>query len=189
MGETFDAPFLWYLNRTSGFVLLGLITVSAVLGVLSSASRAQRGVPTFATQLLHRNLSLLAVVLLVIHVSSAVIDTYVDIRWWQVLLPWGGTYQPLWLGVGAVAFDLILLIVLTSLLRSRMRHSPWRVIHLLSYLVIALAAIHAIGIGTDTNDPRGWGIVFCVSVLAVGALLAGWRLSRLLSKRPQGASA
>lgn len=185
MAETFDAPFLWYLNRTSGFVLLGLLAVSAVVGVVSSTSRPRRGVPTFATQLLHRNLSLLGVVLLVIHVSSAVIDTYVDIRWWQVLVPFGGTYQPLWLGVGAVAGDLILLIIVTSLLRSRMHRLPWRVIHFLSYAVIILAAIHAIGIGTDTNDVRGWGVAFCGGVVLLVAPLGVWRLTRVLSKRPQ----
>ena len=107
MADLFDAPFLWYLNRTSGFMLLGLLTLSAVVGVLSTSSRPQRGVPTFATQLLHRNISLLAVVMLAAHVTSAVIDTYVDIRWWQTFIPVGATYQPLWLGLGAIAFDLI----------------------------------------------------------------------------------
>jgi methionine sulfoxide reductase heme-binding subunit len=185
MGEMFDAPFLWYLNRASGFVLLGLITLSAVLGVLSTTSRPRRRVPTFATLLLHRNLSLLGVILLGVHVSSAVIDTYVDIRWWQVVIPLGATYQPLWLGLGAVAFDLIVIIVVTSLLRARMQHRPWRLIHSLSYLVIGLAAIHAIGIGTDTSEIGGWGVLSCVGALVVVGLLGSWRLTRVLSAPSQ----
>ena len=59
------------------------------------------------TQALHRHLALLAVVLLGVHVVSAVVDEYVDIRWWQAFVPFGATYEPFWLGLGAVAVDLL----------------------------------------------------------------------------------
>ena len=181
VSDLFDAPFLWYLNRTTGFMVLGLITVSMILGVLAAIGRPQRGVPIFANQLLHRNLSLLAVVMLVLHVSSAVIDTYVDIRWWQTFIPFGATYHPLWLGFGAVALDLIAVIVVTSLYRSRMRHRPWRIIHLLSYLAFVLAVTHGLGIGTDMNDLGGWGVMVGISCLALVAVAGLWRLARLMS--------
>ncbi len=191
MTDLFDAPFLWYLNRTTGFMMLGLITVSMVLGVLAAVGRPQRGVPIFANQLLHRNLSVLAVLMLVLHVSSAVIDTYVDIRWWQTFIPFGATYQPLWLGLGALALDLIIVIVLTSLFRSRMRHRPWRVIHLLSYVAFALAVTHGLGIGTDNNDRAGWGVMVSAGCLALVAVAGLWRLTRLFASdvkqtEPQG---
>src|SRR6478752_4207545 len=108
-----DGPFLWYLNRSTGLVLLVLLTASTVLGVLAMNGRAGRGLPRFVTQALHRNL-----VLLVVHVASAVADTFVDIRWWQAFVPVGATYLPLWLGLGTVSLDLMALVVLTSLLRS-----------------------------------------------------------------------
>ena len=42
------------------------------------------------------------------HVVTAVVDTYVDIRWWQAFVPWvGASYMPLWLGLGTVALDVI----------------------------------------------------------------------------------
>lgn len=179
VSDLFDAPFLWYLNRTTGFMVLGLITVSMLLGVLAAVGRPQRGVPIFANQLLHRNLSLLAVLMLVVHVSSAVIDTYVDIRWWQTFIPFGATYHPLWLGLGAFALDLIAIIVVTSLVRSRLQHRPWRIVHLLSYLAFALAVTHGIGIGTDTNDLGGWGVMVSVSCLALVVAAGIWRLARL----------
>lgn len=181
MNDMFDAPFLWYLNRTTGFMVLGLVTVSMVLGVLSAVGRPRQGVPIFASQLLHRNLSLLAVVMLVLHIGSAVVDTFVDIRWWQTFLPVGATYQPLWLGLGAVALDLIVVIVITSLFRSRVRHRPWRVIHLLSYLAFVLAVTHGLGIGTDTSDLGGWGVMVSVICLALVASVSIWRLARLVA--------
>ncbi len=56
--------------------------------------------PRFVGQALHRNLALWSLVLLVLHVTTAVVDAYVDIRWWQALVPWyGASYLPLWLGL------------------------------------------------------------------------------------------
>src|SRR4029079_5455172 len=79
-----DGPLLWYLNRSPGLVVLALLTVSALLGVLSTGG-AGRVVPRFATQAVHRNLALWSVALLGLHVVTAVVDTYVDIRWWQAV--------------------------------------------------------------------------------------------------------
>ena len=84
-------PLLWFLNRGTGIVLLLLMTLSVVLGVLSVRSRAGRVTPGFVRNVLHRNVSLLAVAMLVVHVVSAVVDSYVDIRWWDALIPGEGS--------------------------------------------------------------------------------------------------
>lgn len=170
------SPLLWYLNRATGVVVLVLLTVVVVLGVLSTFGRAGRRtarvVPTFVTQALHRQLTAVAVALLVGHVVSAVADEYVDIRWWQVVVPFGSTYRPLWLGLGTVAFDLICLLVVTSLVRVWLGHRRWWSVHVLAYLVWALAVAHGLGIGTDTSAAwsrqvtLGCAVAVGVSVLA-----------------------
>ncbi len=109
-----NGPLLWFLNRGTGIVLLVLMTLSVVLGVLSARSRAGRGTPGFVRAVLHRNVALLAVTLLAVHVVSAVVDSYVDIRWWDAVVPWGGLYQPLWLGLGALSLDLLVAITVTT---------------------------------------------------------------------------
>jgi sulfoxide reductase heme-binding subunit YedZ len=176
MSTLTDGPLLWYLNRSTGLVVLALLTLSALLGVLSTG-RGGRLVPRFAGQALHRNLALWSVVLLALHVVTAVVDTYVDIRWWQAFVPWvGATYLPLWLGLGTVALDVIVLVVLTSLFRARMRHRSWRVLHLLSYVAWGVAVGHGLGIGTDLRNPGWerttvWACVVLVSGVAVLRLL------------------
>ena len=102
-----DGPILWYLNRGTGVVVLVLLTHHDRARHRRPRRPAGRGLPRFVTQALHRNLALLSVVLLAAHVVSAVVDEYVDIRWWQAFVPFGATYEPLWLGLGAVALDLI----------------------------------------------------------------------------------
>ena len=109
-----DSALLWYLNRATGTVLLIVFTLVVLLGILSTFGNAGRGVPRFLTQAMHRQLSLLGVALLLAHVVTAVLDTFVDIRWWQAVVPWWGSeYEPLWLSVGTLSLDLMALLVVT----------------------------------------------------------------------------
>jgi sulfoxide reductase heme-binding subunit YedZ len=178
-----DGPLLWYLNRSTGLVLLGLLTLSVVLGILATGGRAGRGLPRFAGQNLHRNVALLSVLFLAGHVATAVVDTYVDIRWWQALVPFGATYKPFWLELGAASLDLIAAVVLTSLLRTRLGHRSWRAVHLLAYLSWPLAAVHGVGIGTDMSRQLPWGLLVVAGCGGVVLLAATWRLGQLALTR------
>ena len=122
-----------------------LLTASVVLGVLSTGGRPGRGLPAFVTQHLHRNVALLSVVALVVHVLTAVGDTFVDIRWWQALQPFGASYEPLWLGLGALSLDLIAVVVVTSALRTRLSHRAWRSVHYASWAAWVCALAHTLG--------------------------------------------
>ena len=185
--ELMEGPILWFANRGTGVVLLLLLTLTTLLGVLATRGDAGRGLPRFVTQAFHRNVSLISMALLVAHVFTAVVDTYVDIRWWQALVPfWGSTYEPLWLGLGTLALDLMLVIVATSLLRHRIPHRPWRAIHVLAYASWGLSLAHGIGIGTDAGT--GWGRwigIVCAALVALAVLyrllalgIVAWRRNR-----------
>jgi sulfoxide reductase heme-binding subunit YedZ len=102
-----DGPLLWYLNRGSGVVALVLLTFTTVLGVLALGGRPGSRVPRFVVQSVHRNVALLAVLTLLLHVVTAVADEYVDIRWWHALVPFSGALHRPWLGLGAVALLLL----------------------------------------------------------------------------------
>ncbi len=149
-----DGPFLWYLNRGTGLVLLVLLSGSALLGIWSTRGDARARLPRFAVQALHRNAALLGVVLTGVHVASAVADEYVDIRWWQAFVPWQLAYQPLWLALGILALDLVAAVVVTSLVRDRLPRRVWLVVHLGAYVALVLCFAHGLGIGTDTG--AGW---------------------------------
>ena len=171
------SPQLWYLNRGTGVVLLALFTATVVVGILSTG-RGGRIWPRFVTQGAHRGLSLVTTMLLVVHVVSAVVDEYVDIRWWQALVPWGGTYRPLYLGLGALALDLTLAVGLSSLLRHRLSERAWRAVHLTAYVAWAAAMVHTLGIGTDTHETWVMAIV-----VACGALVLGGAVARIVALR------
>jgi predicted ferric reductase len=174
-------PVLWYANRATGVVLVVLLTAATAMGVYSTARAGSARWPRFATQALHRNVSLLASVMLALHAASAVVDTYVDIRWYDAFVPFLGKYEALWLGIGTVASDLIVAVILTSLVRERFRHRGWRIVHLLSYPAWAVGVAHGLGIGTDSFTP--WGL--SISALSVGvvATFAVVRLNTLAHER------
>jgi len=166
---------VWYLTRGTGVVSLVLLTGSVVLGVTTSARWATARWPRFVVEGLHRNLSLVSTVFLAIHIVTAVADGYVPIRWLDVVVPFGSAYQPLWLGLGAVAVDLLVAVIVTSLLRVRIGQRVWRAVHWLAYACWPVAAVHGLGVGSD--NAQTW--MLAVDIAATAAVLAAvwWRLS------------
>ena len=121
---------------------------------------------------MHRSLAGTTVALLVVHVVSVVADEYVDIRWWQALLPAGATYRPVWLALGTLALDVLLVVALTSLVRRRLPESVWRAVHVTAYVGWAVAVVHGVGTGTDSGRP--WSLVLtagCVVAVLVAVLV------------------
>jgi sulfoxide reductase heme-binding subunit YedZ len=165
-------PELWFLNRSSGVIVLILLTLSLALGILGAGRQTGGFVPVFVPHALHRNLSVIALVLTAAHAMTAVIDTYVDIRWWQMFSPIGGSYRPLWLGLGALAFDLMLIVALTSWARHRLGPLAWRRIHLVGYAVWPIAFAHGAGIGTDAETPWArWVAAACLALLVLALVV------------------
>ena len=167
MGDPLD----WYFIRATGFVLLVLLTLSVTLGVLATRGSAQGSrVPRFVTQSLHRNVSLLTMSILAAHAVTAVIDHSVDIRWWHALVPLGGSFEPVSLALGTVALDLLLVVVITSLLRHRMSHGPWRILHAMTYAAWAAAMVHGFTLGTDSGQLWARIIFVVCGVVVIAAV-------------------
>lgn len=182
---------LWFAGRATGLVSLLLLTATVVLG----ATHAGRGTvgtwPRFTVQALHRNLSLLTVAFLAVHVGTAVVDPYAPIRWVDAVVPFGSAYEPVWLGLGAVALDLLIAVSVTSLARARIGPRVWRAVHLAAYALWPLSVVHGLGIGgADSRTP--WILAIdAACVLAVAAAVT-WRLQAhdpdRHARRPIGAT-
>ena len=177
-----NAKMFWYLTRGTGIVALLLLTASVVLGVLTTARWRTPRWPRFALSAIHRNLTLLTLVFIVVHVVTTVLDAYAPIRLVDALVPFISAYRPVWLGLGAVAFDLLLALVVTSLLRARLGYRLWRRIHWLAYASWPVALVHALGSGSDARVGfmllAGFGslAVVALAVLARVAVTSGRQL-------------
>jgi sulfoxide reductase heme-binding subunit YedZ len=166
---------LWYLGRGTGVVSLVLLSIVVVLGVGSRAGRPVFALPRFAVTGVHRNASLLAVCLLAIHVTTLLFDPYAQLKLVDLVLPFLGSYRPFWQGMGTLAFDLILALVLTSLLRHRLGLRAWRAIHWAAYLAWPVAVLHGLGNGTDAGQLWLWAVAGACIAAVLAAI--GWRLS------------
>jgi methionine sulfoxide reductase heme-binding subunit len=142
----------WYLTRSTGAVALLLLTAAVVLGVVDVRRFSTPRWPRFVVDALHRNVALLAMVFLCLHILTSVLDSFAPISLVDTVVPFVGSYRPFWLGLGAVAFDLLIAVTLTSLLRQRMGYASWRAIHWLTYASWPIALLHGFGTGSDVTD-------------------------------------
>ena len=180
MNSVLSAGPVWYLMRGSGVVSLLLLTAVSALG-MATVSRWRPGrVPRFVTLGLHRNLSLLALVFLAIHVLTAVIDPKASVRAVSVLMPALSDRYGLWLGLAALALDLVIALVLTSLLRRRLPERLWRTVHWSAYLAWPVALLHGAGMGTDR------GATWMLAVDAACIALFGMAVALRLINAPRG---
>jgi methionine sulfoxide reductase heme-binding subunit len=169
---------IWYTIRASGLMALILLTLTMVMGITTTTRARARHWPGFAQQEMHRRISILAVVFLGIHVLTSVMDSFVHISWAAIVIPFTSHYSPFWIGVGAVALDLMIAVFVSSLLRGRMRPAMWRAVHWLAYFSWPVALAHTFGMGTDAREH--WVILLGVAcVLAVGGALV-WRVRTAL---------
>jgi predicted ferric reductase len=178
-----NSTVFWYASRATGIVALVLLTAVLVVGIAVSRQSRVPGLPRFAVTELHRNLSLLAVAFLGVHVLTAVLDTFVSIPALAIVIPFTSGYERLWLGLGAIAFDLILALITTSLVRGRLNRTAWRAIHLTVYLCWPIAFLHSLYASGDLRQGPLLDIALGCALIAAGAVT--WRLVSVARQPPR----
>lgn len=158
---------LWYTTRGAGTVSLIMLTGVVLLGVLSTTRFQTQRWPRFLTTGLHRNVALLALVFLGIHIVTAVVDPFTHLGWLAAVIPFSSYYRTFWLGLGVIAFELFIAILVTSLLRGYVGHTLWRTIHWLTYASWPVAVVHGLGTGTDVWS--SW--FFTITAACVGTVV------------------
>jgi methionine sulfoxide reductase heme-binding subunit len=175
LAATLGPSAYWYLTRASGAVALVLLTISVVLGIAGSMRVYTDRWPRFAVDTIHRDVSLLAMVVLVIHIITSVLDGFAPISLVAAVIPFDTGYRPLWLGFGALAFDLLLALVITSLVRRRLGYRTWHAVHWLAYASWPIAVLHGLGTGSDTKV--WWMLLLTALCVAAVAAAICWRVA------------
>ena len=165
---------LWALGRGNGIVALAFLTLSVVLGVGVRSGRPLFTLPRFGIADVHRFVSLAATLLVAVHMGLLFLDPYAKLRLIDFVVPFLGAYRPLWQGLGTVAFDILIVVIVTSLLRRRLGLKIFRVVHWTTYLLWPIALAHSLGNGTDAG--RIWFLVFAGVCSVMVAVAVVWRL-------------
>jgi sulfoxide reductase heme-binding subunit YedZ len=172
---------LWDLGRGSGVAALVAFTVSLVLGIMTRSGRDTLGLGRFGLNEVHRTAALTGVGLVAVHVGTLLFDPYAQLRLVDLVLPFLGSYRPLWLGLGTFALDLLGVITIVSLLRDKVGPRAFKAVHWATYALWPVALAHSLGTGTDAATLWLDGI----ALACIGAVLSAvtWRTSPAFAGR------
>jgi sulfoxide reductase heme-binding subunit YedZ len=166
---------LWFATRGAGVVSLLLFTSVVVLGILAVMRWQSPAWPRFLSVGLHRNLALLSVAFLAAHIVTAIVDPFTSLGPIAAAIPFASSYRPFGVGLGVIAIDLLLAIVVTSLVRDRIGQRAWRAVHWLAYASWPLALLHGVESGSDASTP--WLIGLELVCIAAVIAAVGWRIA------------
>lgn len=141
----------WYISRSSGWVAFVLLACTVLWGILGITRLIERkGLPRWLLDL-HRHLAFLTVLFTAIHLGALVADNFMQIGWREIMVPFALDYRSGAVAWGVVAMYLLVAIQVSSWLRNRIPRRWWRGIHLLSYPVLWMVAMHGLRAGTDAD--------------------------------------
>ena len=166
---------LWFATRGAGTATLLLLTAVVALGIVTAGSAARSRVwPRFVSAELHRNVSLFAIAFLAAHIVTAVADPYAGLGWRDAAIPFVSAYRPFWLGLGVIAGELVVALVVSSALRPFLGFHAWRAVHWLAYASWPVAILHSLGTGTDA--PASWSVALVAGCTVIVIAAMAWRI-------------
>lgn len=168
----------WFIARAAGVVAWLLMTASVLWGiVLATKAFPSRRRPAWLLDL-HRWLGGLTVAFLAVHLGALAIDDYVSFGLADLFLPGAASWHRGAVALGVIAFWVLIVVQLTSMMMRKMPRRRWRAVHLTSYAAFWLTSLHASFAGTDRTN-----VMYRVTSLVaiVGVLWAA--LYRMTSRR------
>ncbi|MFN8016958.1 MAG: ferric reductase-like transmembrane domain-containing protein [Acidimicrobiales bacterium] len=173
--------FWWYAARSAGIVAWALAAAAVVWGLLLS-TRTARGVakPSWVLDL-HRYLGAISLAFVGIHMAALIADTFVPFTLADLFVPGASAWKTTAVGLGVVAFWLLVVVEVSSLLKRRISNRLWARLHLLSFVVYVLATLHYLQAGTERTNPA-----MQYAVVAVTAIVIFLTVLRVLTPRQRG---
>ncbi|GAC1687398.1 MAG: hypothetical protein NVS9B9_09480 [Ktedonobacteraceae bacterium] len=161
----------WDVARAGGFTAYVLLTLAVAVGLMLSAQlQSPSRWPRLINSELHNFLSLLSTIFLGVHILAVWVDPFTHFGWRDILIPFASSYRTLWMALGIVAVYLGIAIGISTLLRPYIGYGWWRRLHIMTLGIFAIATLHGIGAGSDTQTWWAFGL-YAVSGVLVGSLL------------------
>ena len=151
--STAASPVLWYLTRTMGVSAYIALAISVMLGMLRTIARKSSERISWIVDELHQFVATLAGLLVVGHLLALKFDTFMPFSLINLLLPVNEPYMPTAVAFGVFGFYAMVLLLLSSWLRRRLRYSWWRGIHYVSFIAFGLVTLHGWFAGSDSGEP------------------------------------
>jgi predicted ferric reductase len=175
---TLDTNLIWILARSTGTAALVALILSVLTGIaLRTGTFAwlshNRGV-----RVVHGFLTVLWIPLGLAHVIALLFDRYAQVGLLDLVIPFGVSYGRLAIGLGTISAQLIIVVLVSTWLRSSLTLGQWQAFHRLSYVAFVAAFAHGILSGTDLANP-----VVAVLAWITAAAVAFVALRRVMRAR------
>jgi predicted ferric reductase len=169
MPEVLDGvPWTWAIIRATGVGAWLALTAVVAWGLAVRAVRAA-GKPFSRALSLHRWLGTIALLLVLVHMGLLLVDTYEPFTLVEILVPFAAPWKPIAVGLGTVAFWLMVPAWMLGRMRRRWGDRWFLRVHTLAYAAWPLATAHYVLAGTDALAL--WSIALLVAGVAVIAVL------------------
>jgi sulfoxide reductase heme-binding subunit YedZ len=164
----------WYGSRLLGFLAYGALALSVIYGLLLSSGILDAIAHRAVSLTLHQDLSAIAIGLTALHGALLALDTFVPQTVRQLVIPFAGPYRTEWVGIGQVAFYVMLVVYGSFYVRRRLGQRGWRLLHYSTLLAFVGATVHGVMTGTDT--PTAWATLTYVGASAAVTFLLLYRV-------------
>ncbi len=167
-----DAKLSWHLVRSSGIVAYVLLLASTVWGLFISAQFVKDWSPGPVSLTVHSTISWLALLLGLVHALLLLLDDYFVYTLGDLFIPFTGPYRPEVVGLGTLAFWLIVIVTLSFPLKRRLGHKTWKRLHYVSYAAFGMVSLHGVFAGTEGSNTGfrllvGGGLLLVLVLTAV----------------------
>ncbi len=172
---THSDSLAWYSSRILGFLAYGALAVSVLYGLLLSTNILDRIAHRAVSLTLHQDLSAIAIGLTAFHGALLALDTYVPQTVRDLVVPFAGPYRPQWVGVGQIAFYLMVIVYGSFFVRRRIGQRTWRMLHYTTFLAFVGATVHGLMSGTDSS--ASWAVGMYAAATVAVVFLLGYRIT------------
>jgi hypothetical protein len=195
VGHVVDAATQHFMLFYAGVFALIALCGSVVLGLVATDRMFLHPGHRVFIQSAHRAASFGAVAFLIIHISTEILAQRVHVL--DAVVPFLSPFRTFYIGLGTIASDLIILLVITGILRGRFNAGGkawrWRAIHYTAYLSFVFGVWHGLLGGRPGKAYVDWSygllIAFVLLGLAVRVLSNSLRPKESLSAPPVDQSA
>ena len=167
-GQSIVSSIQEFLLKYAGvFALIGMTTAVGV-GLLATDRIVMRPGHRVVAQSVHRGVSLGALAALIVHIALEIVAHKVGVL--DVVVPFLSRFRTLYTGLGTLAADLFVLIVVTGFLRGRFAGKwpwAWRTIHAAAYAAWPLSVVHGLLGGRTAKPYVDWSYGACLALVAI----------------------
>jgi len=169
-GRDIDAATQRFMLYYAGVLALVGLTGSVLLGLVATDRIVMTPGHRVMAQAVHRAFSFGTLAFLIIHIVTEILAQRSHVI--DAVVPFLSPYRTFYIGLGTIASDLIILIVVTSILRKRFTaHGKawrWRAIHYTSYAAFVLGVLHGLLGGRTAKPYVDWSYGFAIAITALG---------------------